>query len=182
MNELDARLERYAEMLIERGPELGLVAEGDRGSLRERHVLDSLRASPALAGSRAYDLGSGAGLPGVPLAIAHPAMEFVLVESKRRRVAWLELVISELSLGNARVIHGRVEELSEPVDVCLARAFAPLDRCWEVAERLLLPGGRLVYFAGASLDRATVTGVSPGARLLDEGVVETAGSIVIIDR
>ncbi len=99
----------------------------------------------------AYDLGSGAGLPGVIVAVAWPELLVTLVESRRRRASFLELVVDRLGLGNVRVEAVRVEDLAEPVDVCFARAFAPLERSWRASEPLLRsPGGRLVYFAGRS--------------------------------
>src|SRR5204862_348601 len=78
----------------------------------------------------AYDLGSGAGLPGIPVAIARPYLRITLVDAQRRRVAWLEMVVEELGLTNAVARQARVEDLRDPVDVCLARAFAPLERSW----------------------------------------------------
>ena len=136
---------------------MGLVAEGDRERIRERHIEDSLRALDCIGVSdrRVADLGSGAGLPGVPLAIALPSVEFVLVEARRRRGAFLEMVVATLRLQNVSVQVGRVEDLDLRVDLCVARAFAPLQASWRSAERLLGPGGRLVYFAGASWTRAS---------------------------
>src|SRR5207244_13100906 len=93
--------------------DLGAVAEADRDTMWERHVLDSLRAAPIFEplDESAYDLGSGAGLPGIPLAIARPDMHFSLVESRWRRVAWLELVTEELSLSNVQVLARRLEDV-----------------------------------------------------------------------
>lgn len=147
------RLAALTQLLEERAVRRGLVAEGDAGRILDRHVLDSLRAAPLIRGTdrRAYDLGSGAGLPGLVLAIAVPRCHFVLVESKSRRAGFLEFAIDELGIGNAEVAVARAEDMAEPADVATARAFAPLGRSWRVAVPLLRSGGRLVYFAGRGL-------------------------------
>jgi 16S rRNA (guanine527-N7)-methyltransferase len=143
-------------LLRSRAVDLGLIAEGDRERIRERHIEDSLRALKCIGtGDRlVVDLGAGAGLPGVPLAIALPSVAFVLVEARRRRGAFLEMVVAELSLHNVTVEVGRAEAMDLRADLCVARAFAPLEASWRAAERLLRPDGRLVYFAGATWTQA----------------------------
>jgi 16S rRNA (guanine527-N7)-methyltransferase len=144
----------YASLLEERAIPMGLVAESDRGRLWERHIEDCLRATAAFRPEdrSAYDLGSGAGLPGIVLACALPDRRFRLIEPRRRAVAFLELAVGELGLSNVEILKARVEEVREPTDVVTARAFAPLDRTWAAARPLLRSGGRLVYFAGSGLD------------------------------
>ena len=147
------RLQLFARLLQDRAVPAGFVAASDAGRLWERHILDSLRAAEAFtdANAVAYDLGSGAGLPGIPLAVVRPGCSFVLCESHRRRVAFLELAVERLALENVEVRPGRVEDLAPGADVITARAFASLERCWAAARPLLTTGGRLVYFAGAGL-------------------------------
>ena len=192
------KLLRYEGMLVERAVPMGLIAETDVRKIRSRHVLDSLRAVPLLSGAGdAYDLGAGAGLPGLVIAIARPDVQVGLVDSRRGRIAFLELAIEELGLSNAAPFGARVETLSEPVDVCLARAFAPATRAWELAEPLLRPGGRLVYFAGlgeetknlrerpSSSAGARSAGIPSNARVLEvlsTPVLESAGPLVIMAR
>jgi 16S rRNA (guanine527-N7)-methyltransferase len=149
-----ARLQAYANLLAERALHLGLVAESDRDRLWPRHIEDSLRATEAFRDSDrvAYDLGSGAGLPGIVLACALPDRRFLLVEPRRRAVAFLELAVERLALENVEILSTRAEDLGGPVDVVTTRAFAPLDRAWSSAFRLLRPGGRLVYFAGEEME------------------------------
>jgi 16S rRNA (guanine527-N7)-methyltransferase len=176
-----AQLLSYERLLEDRAVPMGLVAEGDAKKLRLRHVLDSLRAAPLLArGSDAYDLGTGAGLPGVVVAIARPDLRLGLVDGRRRRVAFLELAVAELGLANVTVLGVRAETLTEPVEACLARALAPAARAWEIAEPLLRPGGRLVYFAGRG-ERTAELGV-PIVDVLSTPVLESAGPLVIMDR
>ncbi|MEW6059613.1 MAG: 16S rRNA (guanine(527)-N(7))-methyltransferase RsmG [Actinomycetota bacterium] len=174
-------LDRFEQMLLERAIPLGLVASGDARRIRRRHVLDSLRATLAVdvEVEDAYDLGSGAGLPGLVVAIARPDIHFALVEPRRRRIAFLESAVESLGVGNAEVLAARAEELDKPVDLCLARAFGSVDRTWRVASPLLRPGGSLVYFAGEGFDPAQVP-EGAAARLLAGPVLESAGPLVIM--
>jgi 16S rRNA (guanine527-N7)-methyltransferase len=149
----EAQLITYAELLRERAIPAGFVAQTDRHRLFDRHIVDSLRAAALFRASDvlSYDIGSGAGLPGAVLAIALPSCRFVLAEVKRRRAAFLEYVQERLNLSNMEVHAGSAEDLPPGADVVTARAFAPLSRTWPLAAILLRPGGRLIYFAGASL-------------------------------
>ena len=176
------KLARFGSALASRGVELGVVAASDASVILERHVLDSLRGVRAVraADRNAYDLGSGGGLPGVPIAIALPWLRVALVETRRRRAAWLELVVEDLSLPNVPVLPGRIEDLTEPVDVCFARALGPLERSWAAARPLLRSGGRLAYFAGAGFDRAGFDDPSAKLHILDEPDLESGGPVVII--
>ena len=151
---VDARLRSYAGLLEEFAPPLGLIAPGDMADLWHRHILDSLRGLPCLrnADREIVDVGSGAGLPGVPLAVACPDRHFVLLDSNRRRGGFLELVVERLGLSNANVVVRRIEEADLRADVCLARAFAPLLETWNACSRLLNPQGKVLYYAGRSLN------------------------------
>ena len=147
------RLERFGRLLAERAVPLGMVGRGDAGRLVERHILDCLRAIPPLREAEARsvaDLGSGAGLPGVVIAIALPGVGVVLAEARSKRAAFLEMAAVELGLANVAVHASRVEALPGPFDACTARAFAPPDRAWALARPLLRPGGHLLLFAGRS--------------------------------
>jgi 16S rRNA (guanine527-N7)-methyltransferase len=177
------RLDRYEQLLRDRAIPLGMVARSDAGRLRERHIADCLRAaSVVLATDRsAYDLGSGAGLPGIVVAIVRPELEIVLVESRRIRAAFLELVAGELALSNARVFSDRAERLTERVDLCFARALFGARDVWLLAERLLGPAGRLVYFAGERFDPAELP---EGARaeIRSPRPLARSGPLVIMSR
>jgi 16S rRNA (guanine527-N7)-methyltransferase len=149
----DAKLARYEELLLARGAPMGLIAPGDVPNVRERHLFDCLRAAPLLpAEGAAYDLGSGGGLPGIVLAIARPRLAVTLVEVRRNRAAFLQEVVADLGLPLVRIHARRAETLRERVDRCFARAFKPADVAWSLAEPLLTPEGRLIYWAGASFD------------------------------
>src|SRR5438128_2264119 len=119
-----AKLRSFAATLSGHGADLGLVSRADRDRVWGRHVLDSLRVlSCLLPQDRTLaDLGSGGGLPGIPLAVARPSIPVTLIESRSRRVGFLESVIQDLAIGNARVIHARSEDVPERFGACTARA------------------------------------------------------------
>jgi 16S rRNA (guanine527-N7)-methyltransferase len=144
------KLDRYVELLRDRAVPLGLVAEGDRDLLVDRHLVDSLRGLQCLGSGNGVvaDMGSGAGLPGVPLAVLRPHRPFVLVDRRRKSAGFLDLVKEELGLTNVQILEQQVQSIRLEADVCLARALAPSDRAWELARALLGPKGHLVYWAG----------------------------------
>jgi 16S rRNA (guanine527-N7)-methyltransferase len=125
----------------------------DRREVENVHIADSLVGLevPAVGeAARIVDLGSGAGLPGLVLAIARPEAEVVLVESGGKKCAWLERTVTALGLENVRVVCARAEELDEaPFDVVTARALAALSVLCEYAAPLLREGGSLVAWKGA---------------------------------
>jgi 16S rRNA (guanine527-N7)-methyltransferase len=178
-----SRLTRFEELLADRAIPLGVVSPSDANRIRERHILDSLRAAPVVEDADlAADLGSGAGLPGVVVAIALPRLRMLLVERRPRRAALLELAVEELGVSNATVFAGRVTEMPGPVDVALARAFAPLNEAWAQARGILRPGGRLVYFAGGEKSVPVAPEGSTILEVLRTPVLESAGALVIMTR
>lgn len=183
------RLKAYATLLVDRAILLGLVSAADRDRIWERHILDSLRAREAFRPEDriSYDLGSGAGLPGIVLACALPDRRFLLVEPRRRAAAFLELAAEHLGLENVEILIRRVEKLDAPADVATARAFAPLDRAWQAAFGLLRPGGRLVYFAGQGMrdpagQAKSVLRPEPPAEVELLGRVDSGPPLVIMSR
>jgi 16S rRNA (guanine527-N7)-methyltransferase len=159
-----ALIDRYEELLRERALRGRMISEGDRDRLRGRHLGDSLRAIELISREdrSALDIGSGAGLPGVVISIARPELQITLVETRRSRAAFLEAVVSELGLANARVVHGRIEAVPDVVQLCFARAFGSAAHSWEAAEPRLEPAGRLIYWAGASF---RISDVPPDLRV-----------------
>jgi 16S rRNA (guanine527-N7)-methyltransferase len=162
-------LARYEDLLRDRASVVGLLSERDLPILHERHVLDSLQAARFFVpdDELAVDLGSGAGLPGLVLAIALPRCQFVLVESRRKRVGFLELAVDRLGLSNAQIEMSRTEDLRMEADGVTARAFAPLERSWAAAHPLLRPGGRLIYFAGSGAAAQARSAVEPPPTRVD---------------
>lgn len=180
-------LQVFAALLAERAISLGLVSGADRERLWERHIEDCLRATVAIRveDRTAYDLGSGAGLPGIVLACTLPDRRFRLIEPRRRAVAFLELAVERLALENVEILNVRAEELDDPADVITARAFAPPERTWAVARRLLRPGGRLIYFAGARLrdpEALARTFADPPVEVEVVEQVASAAPLVIMSR
>ncbi len=145
------RLEAYVAMLLAEADEQNLIAESTKAHIWARHIVDSaqLLTHAAWVDGEWMDLGSGAGLPGIVVACLRPD-PLVMVESRRKRVAFLEQVISALGLSNARVHGGRVEQVpATPAAVISARAYAPLRKLLQSALHLsdkntlwVLPKGR----------------------------------------
>jgi 16S rRNA (guanine527-N7)-methyltransferase len=173
------RLERYESSLRQRAIPRGMVARYDEPRLWERHILDSIRAAPLLpASGTVCDLGSGAGLPGVVLAIARPDLDFVLAEVRRARANFLLDVTADLP--NVRVYDRRAETYEGPVIACTARALAPPAEAWCIASAVLAPGGSLVYWAGASFDPRDVP-FAKVRRITTPGLAH-AGALAIMTR
>ena len=176
-------LETFEGLLATHAIPRGMVAASDRDHIRERHVLDSLRAVPHLGSVNGpvVDLGSGAGLPGIPVAVARPDLLLALVEPRQLRVAFLELAVERLSLSNVRVVPTPAQELAPDAEACLARGFGGPSRTWEVARGLLHADGSLIYWAGTTF---RTDQVPEGARIASIGspTLESGGPIVIMTR
>ncbi|MBV8995310.1 MAG: 16S rRNA (guanine(527)-N(7))-methyltransferase RsmG [Pseudonocardiales bacterium] len=149
---------RYAEMLAGPGIDRGVIGPHEADRLWDRHLLNSAVIGELVpAGCRVLDIGSGAGLPGIPLAIARPDLTVVLLEAMVRRVAWLQEVVADLGLA-VSVHRGRAEDPAVrnqlgDYDVVTARAVAPLGRLAGWALPLLAPRGRLLAIKGASAEQ-----------------------------
>ena len=160
---------RYAELVRAYSDKLDLVAPGDLDRFEDRHIRDSLRALPYVRQAPpgpAIDVGSGAGLPGIPLAIADPDRPWILLEPRRRRAAFLEEVIRELDLTHVEV---RAEtaaqaaaELGAVHAVGTARALAPPAEAIEIVRPLIAPGGHILVFVGGSESGTKCDEVEPG--------------------
>jgi 16S rRNA (guanine527-N7)-methyltransferase len=195
----DDRLElaaRYVEHLATSGVERGLIGPREADRLWDRHVLNcAVVADLVPDGANVVDVGSGAGLPGIPLALARPDLRIVLIEPLARRVEWLEEIVSDLGL-SLTVERGRAEENAirrrwEGADVVTARAVAPLARLAGWSLPLLRTGGRLLAVKGASApqeidrDAAEVRrlgGGEPRIELCGAGVVEPLSTVVAVER
>lgn len=143
--------ERYVAHLATSGLERGLIGPREVPILWERHVLNSVAAAGLMPEySSVVDVGSGAGLPGIPLALARPDLDVVLVESMQRRVDWLQEVLMDLAVANVDVRRGRAEEMGRELraDVVTARAVARLDVLAQWCLPLLTPGGVMLALKG----------------------------------
>ena len=141
----------FTEALARHGEERGLIGPLELPRLWSRHVLNSAVIAPLFSG-RVADIGSGAGLPGLVLAIARPEVEWVLVEPMERRVAWLREQAAELGLGNVDVLRARAEDWRDgPVlDAVTARAVSALRTLIPLTAPLVRDGGELVLMKGAN--------------------------------
>lgn len=185
---------RFVELLAGPGREQGVIGPREVSRLWERHVLNGAAVGEVLpADASVVDVGSGAGLPGVPLALARPDLEITLLEPMARRVAWLETVVAELGLPIA-VVRGRAEEREtrrrvELSDVVTARAVAPLGRLVTWTLPLVRPGGLLAAMKGSSAaaeverdakEIRAAGGVEP--RVVRCGVGDAATFVVLVSR
>lgn len=145
-----AKAYAYAELLTSAGIERGMIGPREADRVWERHLLNSVTLSDYIArGARVLDLGSGAGLPGIPLAIARPDLEILLLEPMQRRVRFLEHCLSDLVLPNVHVHRGRAQDgVADRSDVVVARAVAALDELVRLSAHLLTPGGMLLALKG----------------------------------
>lgn len=175
------RLQTYERALVQRAAPMGMIGASDLTRIRERHILDSIRATPRLpASGTVCDLGSGAGLPGLVLAITRPDLRWILVEVRRNRARFLQEAIGALGLERVQVHDRRADTLSQRVDACTARAYAPAASSWASAERVLDTRAPLIYWAGASFDlrRDAPDGVS--AVLFETPGLARSGPLVIM--
>lgn len=149
-DEQAARLVTHLDLLDEWGERMNLTAIRDRPSQLTKHLLDSLSVQPHLRGNRIADVGSGAGFPGIPLAIVEPARHFALIESTGKKCRFLEHVRDTLGLTNVEVVQSRAESYVPELrfDTVLARAVGPLADLVKVAGRLVAGGGRLLAMKG----------------------------------
>lgn len=144
---------RFTEGLVARGEELGLIGPFELPRIWTRHILNSALLAPLLSG-RVGDVGSGAGLPGIVLAIARPDLRFVLIEPMERRTAWLEEQRTTLALDNVQVLRARAEEgPRRSLDVVMARAVGALSRLIPLTAPLARDGGELILMKGAAVER-----------------------------
>jgi 16S rRNA (guanine527-N7)-methyltransferase len=186
----------YAELLAAHGVERGLIGPREVARLWDRHLLNSAIVGEVIPRTvRVVDLGSGAGLPGIPLAIARPDLDITLLEPMARRVEWLEHVARTLGLG-VTVVRGRAEEPAikrrvSGADVVVARAVAPLAKLCEWSLPLLRQGGSLVAMKGASAaeevarDRQAVAragGSEPRIESCGVQVLDDPATVVVVDR
>jgi 16S rRNA (guanine527-N7)-methyltransferase len=156
------QLRRYRDLLLDRNARTNLTAVRDSEGVDRRLVDESLRLLPALdaicqPGEEAVDIGTGGGIPGLPLAIARPDIRWTLIDATRKKVAFLEDVVNALSLPNVVLYHGRVEELAhEPhlrarYRVLTARAVSSLPALLELGLPLVRTGGSLLLPKGPEI-------------------------------
>ena len=147
--------------------QFNLTAIRDRPGMLRKHVLDSLSLQPYLHGIRVADIGTGAGYPGLPLAIVNPQRRFTLVEATDKKARFVEQTVRSLGVGNVQVEHARAENYRpfELFDTVVARALSSLADFAAYAGHLCAPGGRLLAMKGKRPD-AEVAGLPKSFRVL----------------
>ncbi|MER5947466.1 16S rRNA (guanine(527)-N(7))-methyltransferase RsmG [Streptomyces sp. NPDC001904] len=185
---------RYAELLADAGVQRGLIGPREVPRLWERHILNCAVLSEVVPeGVTVCDVGSGAGLPGIPLALVRPDLKITLLEPLLRRTNFLTEVVELLGLDHVTVVRGRAEEVLgklPPVHVVTARAVAPLDRLAAWGVPLLRPYGEMLALkgdtaeeevkgAGAALSK--LGAVATSVLQVGEGVVDPLSTVVRVE-
>jgi len=185
---------RYAELLAEAGVQRGLIGPREVPRLWERHLLNCAVLSEAVPeGVTVCDVGSGAGLPGIPLALVREDLQITLLEPLLRRTTFLTEVVELLGLDHVTVVRGRAEEVMgklTPVHVVTARAVAPLDRLATWGIPLLRPYGEMLALKGDTAEeelKASATALSKLGAVetsilhVGEGVVDPLSTVVRVE-
>ncbi len=187
-------LSRYAELLAGAGVERGLLGPREAQRVWSRHIANSAVLEELVpAGVRVVDVGSGAGLPGIPLALVRPDLQVVLLEPLLRRATFLAETVTELGLTErVEVRRARAEDLAAPVaDVVTARAVAPLERLVRWALPLVPVGGTLLALKGSTAAQEVAAaagalagqgGAEPTVLRCGAGVVEPPTTVVRVRR
>lgn len=148
--------EKYRNLLLEWNEKFNLTAIKDLDEIEEKHFVDSLYLDKfvSLENKTLLDVGSGAGFPGIPLAIAHPNLKVFLLESNGKKVSFLKEVVKQLDLKNVEVIQSRAEEFldKERFDIVTARAVKELNILLEICIPLVKIGGTFVAYKSSAVD------------------------------
>ncbi|WP_241979512.1 16S rRNA (guanine(527)-N(7))-methyltransferase RsmG [Cryobacterium suzukii] len=172
----------FTNNLADQGEILGLIGPLELPRLWSRHILNCTIVAPLLRPGVVGDVGSGAGLPGVVLAIARPDVNFVLIEPMERRVAWLNDQVAALHLSNVTVVRARAEEarLTQPLDQVTARAVSAFSKLIPLTAPLLRSGGELILMKGEGAQREIEAAAKPirKYRLRDVEVITLGAGVL----
>ncbi len=170
-----APISQYVDILASTGIEWGVIGPREVDRLWERHVLNGAALTDLLPhGGTVVDVGSGAGVPGIPLAVLRPDLQMTLLEPLLRRFNFLTQTVENLGITNISVVRGRAEEHTARYDVVTARALAPLGRLVEWCDPLRASGGVILALKGRSAADELASAAPVLARLKLNGQVLTA--------
>jgi 16S rRNA (guanine527-N7)-methyltransferase len=151
-----SKFTRYLELLLEWNEKFNLTAITDKDEIEEKHFIDSIELVKFfdVKNKTLLDIGSGAGFPGIPLAIAEPSLKITLLESNGKRISFLKEAVKELALDNVEIIQGRAEELNtrEKYDIVTARAVKELNTLLEISFYLVKVGGSFIAYKSSGVD------------------------------
>jgi 16S rRNA (guanine527-N7)-methyltransferase len=166
-----AQFEVLVRELLRWNKAYNLTAITEPAEILTHHLLDSLAAQPDLAGTTVADVGTGAGFPGLPLAIVNPDRQFTLIDAVDKKLRFIDHAARELGLGNVRTAHGRVEQLkpAQPFDCVITRAFAPLPRLCAWVAPLCDAHTRVIAMKGRWPPPATAAVRAPAPASRDHG-------------
>ena len=140
----------YFQALVRDSDLLGLLGPREMPKLWSRHILNSAVVAELVApGKRVADVGSGAGLPGIPMALAQPAAQFTLIEPMERRSDWLKKIVAELGLANVQVRRARAEEVGDAFEIVTARAVSALPKLLRLVVPITHAGGEVLALKGS---------------------------------
>ena len=144
------KLLAFITLLVKWNKAYNLTSIREPDKIAPLHILDSLAVYPYLQGERVLDVGTGAGLPGIPLAIFYPEKKFVLLDSNAKKTRFVQQVMVELKLDNVRIQHDRVEKFTPDIlfDTVMCRAFSSMEDILSLTAHLLLKSGRLLAMKG----------------------------------
>ena len=155
-NEQISKFQRYLELLLEWNEKFNLTAITDKDEIEEKHFIDSIELVKFfdVKNKTLLDVGSGAGFPGIPLAIVEPTLNVTLIESNGKRINFLKEVVKELNLNNVDIIQGRSEELGtrEKYDIVTARAVKELNILLEISFYLVKVGGYFIAYKSSGVE------------------------------
>lgn len=171
-----ATLLQFLKLLEKWNATYNLTAVREIEQMVPKHLLDSLAVLPYLQGPRVLDVGTGAGLPGIPLALARPDLQFVLLDSNAKKLRFVTQAVHELGIANVEVVQHAVEKYAPPApfDTVIARAFAAIPDMLQSSRHLCRPGGVVLAMKGV-FPQEEIAGVGAGFRVREAKPLQVPG-------